>query len=231
VLPEAHKMVGRSARNALPGALLLVGIIAMYHWVVAPHVAYLRAVERLAPAVERMAVENDRLRRTLGPSLRHLQRVRQEQADIQAGLFTGGGCTAFIRALPSRVEQSGCLVVVADFTGGSEPRRIRAAGPEAAFSTRHVGMTVRGTMDQIAAVLDWLQENRPRVWVDAFRMERVAAGPGPMGNGRARPAPAPEAEQFSASGADLFQCQMVLTLYTRPDPAPAGAPESGNPVP
>ncbi len=177
VSAEPHNFLGRSARNAWSGALLIIGVIAMYRWVVSPHVAYLQAVQRLAPAVDRMAAEDDRIRRSLGPDLRDLQSVRRERADAQEGLFTDAEFTVLIRNLPAVVEQTGCTVVVADFTEGSDLGPGHGADPDPALRIRHAGLTVRGTLDQIAALLDQLQKNRPRVWVDALRMERVPARP------------------------------------------------------
>jgi hypothetical protein len=207
VFPESHNMLGRSARNALAGALFVIGTIAMYRWVVSPHVAYLRAVQRLGPAVERMAAEDDRIRRSLGPGLRRLQSMQQERTDLQEGLFTRAEFTSFIRNLPALVEQTGCTVIVADFTGGSDPGATRGADPDAAFTARPAGLSVRGTLDQLTALLDRLQKNRPRVWVDTFRMERVGG-----------------------AGTEPFKCQLALVMYTLAEPAPARPGENEGPV-
>jgi hypothetical protein len=200
--------------------LLVIGAVAMYNWVVSPHVAYLHAVQQLEPAVERMAAENERIRRSLGPDIRRLQSVRRERAGVQEGLFADTELIALIRNLPALVEQTGCTVVVADFTGGGDP----GADPDAAFTIRHAGLTVRGTLDQITALLDRLQKHRPKVWIDAFRMERVAARPDLTRTG-------PDAERSSEPGVAPFKCQLVMTMYTL---APAGPGQSGKragPVP
>src|SRR5512146_231053 len=120
-----------------------------------------------------MATENSRIRRSLGPGLRDLKNARRDRAAVQERLFAPDEFTTFIRSLPALVEQ----------TGGTDPGAAHDAGPEAAFTSRHAGLTVRGTLDQITALLQRLQENRPRVWVDAFRMECGAARGDPARDG------------------------------------------------
>jgi hypothetical protein len=215
----------------LSGALFVIGVFAMYRWVVSPHVAYLHAVQRLEPAVERIAAEDDRIRRSLGTGLYRLQGVRQERAVLQERLFTNAEFTTFIRNLPALVEQTGGTVLVADFTGGSNGGSAPGAGPDAAFAIRHAGLTVRATLDQIAVLLDRLQKNRPKVWVDALRVGQLPVRPAAPRDGLMGPAAGPEAERFSGSGAEPFQCQLALTMYTLADPAPARPPESKGPVP
>lgn len=231
MVAKPHKVLGRPARNALAGALLVIGVIALYNWMVAPHVAYLHAVQQLAPAVERMAAENDRIRRTLGPDLRRLQSVRRERADVQKELFAGAEFTALVRSLPELVEQTGCTVIVADFTGSGDPGPGRGAEPNTAFTIRRAGVTVRGTLDQIAALLDRLQEHRPKVWVDAFRMERSATPPDPQRTGKAESAVGPDREPFSEPGADLFKCQLAMTMYTLAQVKSERSGNRGGPVP
>jgi hypothetical protein len=223
---QIHNRFSRSGRSALWGALLLIGVAALYNWMVAPHVAYLRAVQRLAPAVERVALENERIGRTLGPSLQHLQDLRRERTAVRAGLFPDAEFTTFLRDLPALVEQTGCVIVVADFTGGNDAAAT-GEGRAVSLRTRQAGLTVRGTLAQITGLLERLQGNRRKVWVDSFRMERVES---PRRGGVDRPR-RPDAEPRAGSGAEQFKCQLVMTMYVIGEAAPYRSGGTTGPVP
>ena len=47
----------KATRNASSAALLAIGVLALYNWVLAPHVGYLHAVQRLGPVVDRVTEE------------------------------------------------------------------------------------------------------------------------------------------------------------------------------
>ena len=160
-----------SARRATSAALLLVGLIAMLRWMVWPHVGYLQAVQRLEPVVEEMAGANDRIRRMLGPRLRERRALQRELDGIRAGLFTPAGGPAFLHDLPSWVERAGCTLLAAHFTTEGGAARDGAPDPPDALTACRANVTVAGRHEQIIALLAGLQNHRPRVWVDACRLE------------------------------------------------------------
>jgi len=165
-------LVGDSKSNVLPVALVVIGAIAMYNWMVRPHVSYLHAVQRLEPVVGQMADERDRICGTLDARLERLRAMRRELAEVRGGLFTRDELKGFIPDLQSLVEQTGCAVVMADFSDGTETRPARGAGSQAAeVKASRANLTVLGRYDQIITLLERLRSNRRKVYVDSCRLE------------------------------------------------------------
>lgn len=185
---DRNRTVGRPMRGALWTALLIIGAIAVCNWVAWPYVGYLRAVQQLEPVVGQMAEEKDRIHGNLGPKLRQVRTMEQELADIHAGLFRGDEVAEFLRNLPSLVEQTGCIIVLVDLTGGDTGPARRGDEPHA-LEASHAGLTVLGQYEQLIMLLERLQNDRRKVWVDSCRVQRYDEGRG------------------------LYRCQIAVTIY------------------
>lgn len=185
---------GGSTRKLLSAALIVIGAVAMYGWTVAPHVGYLRAVQRLKPAVAEMAAEKHRICGTLDAKRLKLRTVQQELARVREQVFTREQARVFLRDLQPLVEQTGCGLVVADFTGGDDAGQAREPRKPAAARASHVSLTVQGQYDQLVALVERLRSNRQKVWVDSCHIERFPARPGQL------------------------RCRLALTMYTLLDP-------------
>lgn len=188
---DRDNTVARPIRSVWPAALLVIGAIAVCNWVAWPYVGYLRAVQHLEPVVDQMAEEKDRIHGNLGPKLRQMRTMQQELADIRAGLFRGGEAGEFLRSLPALVEQTGCVIALADFIDGDGDAGPSHPGDEAdVLEASRASLTVLGQYEQFITLLERLQSNRGKVWVDSCRVERFDAGSG------------------------LCRCQLAVTIYT-----------------
>jgi hypothetical protein len=186
-------MTKGSKRNALSIALVAIGGAAMYNWILSPQVGYLRAVQRYQPVVDEMAKQTGRLGRTLDKKHQRLRSLQRELTEMQDNLFTPAQAKNFLGSLQSFLEQSGCRVTAADFSGevqaGPSGKAKEAGGP-GAF---RAAVTAVGEYDQIVALLERLQANRPKVWVDScgLKLSDVRTG--------------------------RLECRLALTLYTLVD--------------
>lgn len=158
-----------SKRNALSIALIVVGAAAMYNWILSPHVGYLHAVQRYQPIVDQMARKTGVIGKTLDKKHQRLRSMQTELAGIRESLFTCVEAKMFLGGLQPFVEQTGCTVIAADFTSGSDgqtgkPRESKERPPATAFP---VGLTVAGQYDQIITLLERLQTNPKKMWVDS----------------------------------------------------------------
>ena len=175
-------------RGALWTALLIIGAIALWNWVAGPYVGYLRAVQQLEPVVGHMAEERGRIHGNLDPKLRQVQTMKQELAAIRAGLFRGDEVAECLRNRPALVEQTGCVIVLADLTDGAAGP-VRRADKTDALEVSRAGLTVLGQYEQLITLLERLQSGRRKVWVDSCRVERHDADRG------------------------LYRCRLTITIY------------------
>jgi len=160
-------MAKGSKRNAISVALIVIGAAAMYNWTLSPQVGYLRAVQRYQPVVDEMAEETGRIGGTLDAKRQQLRTMQRELAEARGSLFTREEARVFLGNLQSFVEQTGCKVAVVAFTSDDRTEQPPGSGGPASVVTSQVNLTVVGQYDQIVMLLDRLQNNRKKIWVDS----------------------------------------------------------------
>ncbi len=195
----------KAARNASSAALLAIGVLALYNWVLAPHVGYLRAVQRLGPVVGRVTHERERICSTLDGKVRQWQNLQQAKAELDEGVFTVEQAKAFGRGLLPLVEEMGCTVLRADFYPDARTQRLDEPNLPVVIEVSRMNLDVLGHLDQVSALLQQLRDSRPRAWIDSCQCD------------------------FGGPDAGQVACNLAFTLYIildRQEPAP----ESPEPV-
>lgn len=187
---DRRRTYPKMTRTASSAALVLIGVLALYRWVLAPHVHYLHAMQSLQTTVASVAEEKDRICEMLEAKRRDRQDLQQELDALEAGVFTPGGGRTWLRGLLPAVEETGCTVVLADFAGDGRKRRIEDPNAPLAVEISHLSLVVSGRPDQVVALLQRLGNHRPRVWIDACQCD------------------------FSPGEAGPVECSLTLTLYT-----------------
>ena len=189
----------KAARNALSGALLALGVLALGNWVLWPHLGYLHAVQRLRPVVDRMTEERERICATLDAKVGEWRTLQRDRAALDEGVFTADRAKAFVRGLLPLVEETGCVVVRADFSPEAKVERLGEPNQPVVMQVSQMNLDVLGQSDQVSVLLRRLGDNRPRAWIDSCQCDFSGGDSGPIG------------------------CSLVLTLYTVVDRK--GAPE------
>ena len=193
---RTHPQVVRHASSA---ALVLIGALALYNWVLAPHVGCLQAMQKLETAVGSIAEEKDRIGATLDAKAGQRRSLQQELADLEESVFSAQKAKVFVESLLPAVEGTGCTVIEADFAG--KATAVRVEEPNApVVELLQPSLVVSGQSDQISALLQRFRDHRPRVWIDSCQCD------------------------FSDRGAGLVECRLVLALYVVAAQHPSAGP-------
>lgn len=162
-----------SRRCALGAAPFVIGAVALYNWVVSPHIGYLRAMQRLEPVMDRMAEELGTASEGLSDKLATLRTLRSRLDKTREGLFAVDESTAFLRDLQALVETTGCVMIAADFTRDEESPEDDDPNAPVLLEASHADLTVTGSYNQIVSLLRTLRERTQRVWVDSCDLNLV----------------------------------------------------------
>ncbi len=190
----------RVVRHASSAAVIVIGAIALYNWVLASHVGYLHAMQKLEAAVGSIAEEKDRVGGTLKAKIGQWRSLRQELAELEDGVFTTQEAQAFLRGLLLLVEETGCTVVVADLAGHDKTTPIEEPNAPLVVDVFRPSLAVSGGADQILTLLQRLRDHRPRVWIDSCQCDFSDAEEGPL------------------------ECSLGLALYATENRYPSGGP-------
>ncbi len=193
----------KAARHASSAALLAVGVLALYNWVLAPHVSYRHAVQRLGPVVGQVTQERERVCRMLDEKVGQWRTLQQDKAELDERVFTGEQARAFVRGLLPVVEETGCTVLRADFNPDAKTQRLDEPNVPVVIDVSRVNLDVLGQPDQVSVLLQQLRDSRPRAWIDSCQCD------------------------FSGGETGQVECNLVLALYVLAD-AREPAPESSD---
>jgi hypothetical protein len=188
----------KAARNASSAALLAIGVLALYNWMLAPHVRYLHAVQRLGPVVGRVTQERERISSTLDGKVGQWRALQRDKAELDEGVFTAQQAKAFLRGLLPLVEETSCVVLRADFNPDARTQRFDEPNLPVVMEVSRMSLDVLGQLEQVSALLQRLRDSQPRAWIDSCQCD------------------------FSGGNAGRVECNLALVLYTivdRRDPA------------
>ena len=183
----------KAARHASSAALLAIGVLALYNWVLAPHVGYLHAVQRLGPVVDRVTEERERIYSTLDEKIGQWRALRQDMHELDEAVFTVDRAKTFVRGLLRLVEETGCAVVRADFSPEAKTQWFGEPNLPVVIEVSQMNLDVLGQPDQVSALLQRLRDSRPRAWIDSCQCD------------------------FSGGDAGQVECNLILALCTLVD--------------
>ena len=160
-----------SRKYAMTAAPFLIAMAAAYNWVIAPHVGYLHAMQRLEPVMDEMAHEGSLIDRVRDKKIARLEGLRTALAAARAELFTCEEAKAFIQNLQTVVERSGCTMAKADFIGGKKADKAAEPNLPIRVEPSGVDVTVVGEYGRVIMLLGLLRGQRQRIQVDSCRMD------------------------------------------------------------
>jgi len=163
--------LGNSTQTAMSISLIAIVGIAMYGWIVSPHVAYLHAVQKYEPVVKEAAKEKDNLCTALGLKQRRLQAMQSELSKLRSRLFTPEEGQDFLGGLEAPCQKAGCGVASIGFPGDSSWSGAAKATEPSFVQVRRANLAVLGRYDQIVALLEHLQDRPQQVSIDSCRIE------------------------------------------------------------
>jgi Tfp pilus assembly protein PilO len=158
-------------------SLTLVGIaaVAMYGWIVSPHVRYLSAVQRYESVVTKAAEEKRTLCVDLGAKRRQLKETEARLDTLRAGVFNPEEAEDFLGNLETLGRKAGCFVTSVSFDAERGGARAPRSSKPAVTRARRASLTVSGRYDQIIALLNDLQTRPQGVSIDSCQIQLIDA--------------------------------------------------------
>jgi hypothetical protein len=171
----------KATRNASSAALIVIGVLALYNWVLTPHLGYLHAMQKYGAVVGCVAQEKNRIADTLEAKVSQWHTLQRDLAELEDGVFTADQAKTFVRSLLPLVEETGCTVVMADFAGGGKTTRVEDPNQTVVIEISHLNLDALGQPGQVSALLERLRDNRPRISIDSCQFDFLDGGSGQVG--------------------------------------------------
>lgn len=177
------------SRRSVYIAFMLICAFAMYSWIMAPHVAYLRAVYRYQPTRETLVDERTALYRSLTARQGVLDELTSEFNEIRKQLFDDEEARTLFNELQTMATVHQCSATNIDIMGGV-PVVVDEIGTKGfVIEAIEANMSIVGSYNAIIAFVRNIQSLDKKVWIDWFHIKTR------------------EARE------DQLQCSMTITVY------------------
>ena len=182
-----------SSRNVMLTSLVLIGAIAFYMWVVAPHRNNLMAAQRYDSVTTDLARKSQIINDTLKIKKKELKELQEELEQTHTRLFGSIEARKFFSNIQTLVEKANCTVNSLKFSP-TDPA-IRADRPEknSYLTTQLAKLGVIGSYRNITLLMNRLQDRSEQVRIDAVTIK-------PTGN-----------------NSEQLECNMNITIYVIAD--------------
>lgn len=157
-----------STRYAVSGSLIVIALLAMYNWLVAPHTAYLSVVQGYESVSANLLNKNKLINSKVMVKKKKLQELQGKSAQLQSTLFTPDKAREFFSDLQAISEQSGCIVQSLNMI--KKTPKEKQSENTSGIVTRSVVLSVVGLYKDISRLIKRLQARTQKVWIDTIKV-------------------------------------------------------------
>lgn len=168
--------LNRPTRNTIFAALVIIATIAMYNWIVAPHVTHLFAAQQYESAVSRAVEKNKAAIREVKAKKQKLEELTKQLAISRNALLTPEEVKEFFSDLQTIVEEADCTVhslniVMRESSSGND--RKQQTKDSLNIVANSAMLSVVGQYKNIIGLVERLQNHTKRIWMDSFKIENI----------------------------------------------------------
>jgi hypothetical protein len=163
--------LNHSTRHAVSASLIVIALLAMYQWLVAPHAAYLSVVQGYESAMTNLVNKNNLIDSKVKIKRRKLQELQEKSAQLQSTLFTSDKAREFFSDLQAISQQTGCIVQSLNMIK-KNPRE-KQLEDNTGIVTKSAVLSVVGLYKDIPRLIKRLQARTQKVWIDSIKVLTV----------------------------------------------------------
>lgn len=178
----------RSSKNVVFAALVVIEAIALYNWIVRPHVNYLRAAQICESVADKLAKKNQIISNNVTTRRKELKELEERFEHIYIKLFDPVKAKEFFSDIQAMAEETNCVIYSLNF---SPTDSALEAGQEVSshITANHAILSAVGNYKDAVALINKLQGRSKQVWIDSISIE-------PVGN-----------------NSEQLKCDMTVTIY------------------
>jgi Tfp pilus assembly protein PilO len=179
----------RSSKNAVFTALVVIEAIALYNWIVTPHVNYLRAAQRYESVIDELAKRNQIINNNVTVKKKELEELQDKFRHVRIKLFDPVKAKEFFSDMQAMAEVTNCVIYSLNFSPTDSVIDTGQSEVSSHITANHATLSVVGGYRDIVALINKLQGRPRQVWVDSISIE-------PVGN-----------------NTDQLRCDIEVTIY------------------
>jgi len=163
----------RSSRNVVFSALVVIEAIALYNWIVRPHVNYLRAAQIYESVADKLAKKNQIISNNVTIRRKEHKELKERFEHIHIKLFDPVKAKEFFSDIQAMAEETNCVIYSLNF---SPTDSALEAGQEVSshITANHAILSAVGNYKDAVALINKLQGRSKQVWIDSISIEPIS---------------------------------------------------------
>ncbi len=158
----------RSSRNVMLVALVLIGAVAAYNWIIAPHLNYLQAAQKYELTAENHAKANKIVSDKVETKKKELAQLRERIKQASARLFDLQSADKFFSGIQTAAQAENCRIYSSQFS--KTDHTSNAASPQNVV-LHSASLEIAGGYGNLVALMDKLQDCPQQVNIDLLKIE------------------------------------------------------------
>lgn len=174
--------ISASSRNSTLIAVVVIVMIAVYNWMVAPHTNHLHAAQTSEAAADKLVNRNNTVLNEITDEKKELKQLQNELEQIRtAVLFDADEAKEFFNSIQARAEKKSCVInllkllpvrVVFEGVPKRDKQRLGCPveQPQAGYSITEncAVLSITGSYRNIALLINNLQSSGKKVFVNSI---------------------------------------------------------------
>ncbi len=169
-----------SSRNIMLTSLVLIGTIAFYNWVVAPHRNYLLAAQRYESVTTYLVKKNQIINDTLKIKKKKIKEVQEELEQTHTRLFDPIEARKFLGNIQTAAENANCTVNSLKFSPADSAFKAEQSEKNSYTITHLAKLGVTGSYKNITLLMNRLQDCSEQVRIDAVTIKSTGNNSGQL---------------------------------------------------
>ena len=165
---ESLTKSSRSSRNVMLMALVLIGAVAAYNWIIAPHLNYLQAAQRYELSAENHTKTNKIVGSKVEAGKKELTQLREKLKQVSARLFDPQSADKFFNGIQTIVQSENCQMYSSQFSRTDDTSN---AVTSQNVVLRSANLEIAGGYGDLVALMDKLQDHPQQVNIDLKTIE------------------------------------------------------------
>ena len=174
MLINSYAKLNHTSKNAVSASLIIIAVIAMYNWIVAPRAKYLSAAQQYGSAMQTVVEKNKIIETKVNIKKKQLQQLQQQSEQLQSTLFTPEKAREFFSDLQAISEETGCIVYSVNLITNKQNPNDGQLEDSTGIDTKSAVLSVVGVYRNISRLIQRLQARTQKVWIDSIRLRTIS---------------------------------------------------------
>ena len=174
MLSENWTKLTPSPRNIAFAALVLMGAIAVYNRVVAPHANYVLAAQRYESVANKLTKKNQAIINNVKIKKKKLEGLEEKLEQMHTNLFEPIEAKEFFSDIEVMSEGANCTIYSLDVSQTRSALKAERSGARGYITANHAKLSVVGSYRSIVMLMNKLQGSPRQVWINSVSIKPIS---------------------------------------------------------